>query len=231
MDLAQTVPWGRDFDEYTEMFALQSMKAGTTIIGCGDGPASFNAEANIKGINVTSVDPIYGFSKAELEDRIDEARKEIMSQVRARADDYVWKTIKNPDELENRRMQAMSAFLKDYELGLESRRYVNASLPTLPFQDNTFDIGLCSHFLFLYSPQVDEQTHVKSVLELCRVAREVRIYPLLSISDNKRSEHLDAVCSSLTEAGLDFEEAAVTYQFQRGARTMLRISSQSKGDR
>lgn len=67
MDLKQTVPWGRDFDEYAEMFAFPSVKAGMTIIGCGDGPASFNAEANTRGISVTSVDPIYAFNKAELE--------------------------------------------------------------------------------------------------------------------------------------------------------------------
>ena len=227
MDLKQTVPWGRDFDEYIDMFALHSMEEGAKIIGCGDGPASFNAEANTRGISATSVDPIYNFSRAELSTRINEARDEVMSQVRAKADDYVWNTIKNPDDLEKRRMRAMGAFLEDYELGLKSKRYVNASLPALPFQDNAFDIGLCSHFLFLYSPQVDEQTHIESVLELCRVAREVRVYPLLSISDNERSEHLDAVCSSLTDSGLVFEEVAVNYEFQRGAKSMLRISRTS----
>lgn len=177
------------------------------------------------GVSVTSVDPLYEFSKAKLEQRIEEARNEVMPQVRARLDDYVWRSIASPDELERRRMRAMRIFLDDYEEGRLARRYINASLPTLPFQDNAFDYGLCSHLLFLYSPQLDEQQHIDSVLELCRVAREVRIYPLVSIKDNKRSIHLPAVLSALTESGYRYEEVSVDYEFQRGATTMLRIST------
>ncbi len=225
MDLQRTVPWGRDLNEYSEMFSLSSLKAGDTVIGCGDGPASFNAEATSRGIRVTSVDPLYVFSSAELEQRIDEARDEVMPQVRARVDDYMWRSIKSPDELEHRRMHAMRVFLDDYDEGCRTGRYITASLPTLPFQKNSFDYGLCSHLLFLYSPQLDEQEHIESVLELCRVARDVRIYPLISIEDNERSKHLPAVLLSLTEAGYFYKEVPVNYEFQRGAKTMLKISA------
>ncbi len=61
------VPWGRNFDEYMRMFDLQPEDLRKRIIGCGDGPASFNAVANQKGGHVTSVDPIYVFTKAEIE--------------------------------------------------------------------------------------------------------------------------------------------------------------------
>ena len=223
MDLKRTVPWGRDLNEYTAMFSLSSLKAGDTVIGCGDGPASFNAEATSRGISVTSVDPLYVFSNAELEQRINEARDEVMPQVRARVDDFIWQSIKSPDELEQRRMKAMRVFLDDYDEGCRTGRYVAASLPTLSFQDNSFDYGLCSHLLFLYSPQLNEQEHIESVLELCRVARDVRIYPLISIEDNERSKHLPAVFSALAEAGYSYEEVPVNYEFQRGAETMLKI--------
>lgn len=43
------------------------------IAGFGDGPASFNCEANRLGYPVTSFDPIYQFSKAALEQRIEES--------------------------------------------------------------------------------------------------------------------------------------------------------------
>lgn len=223
MDLQRTVPWGRDFSEYLEMFSLSSLRAGDTVIGCGDGPASFNAEATSRGICVISVDPLYVLSKADLELRIDVAREQVMPQVRAKIDDYIWRSIESPDELERRRMQAMQAFLLDYDEGCRTGRYIAASLPTLPFQDNAFDYGLCSHLLFLYSPQLDEQQHIDSVLELCRVAREVRIYPLVSIDDNKPSRHLPAVLLALAEIECTFEEVPVTYEFQRGASTMLKI--------
>jgi len=50
--LDQVVPWGRSFDEYRRMFALTDAELGLRIIGCGDGPASFNAEATRRGTAV-----------------------------------------------------------------------------------------------------------------------------------------------------------------------------------
>lgn len=223
MDLQRTVPWGRDLNEYMEMFDLSSLNAGDTVLGCGDGPASFNAEATSRGIKVTSVDPLYIYSQIELRKRINETRQEVMPQVRVKVDDYIWSSIESPDELERRRMHAMSTFLQDFVDGRKMGRYISASLPSLPFKDKAFDFGLSSHLLFLYSPQLDEQAHIKGVLELCRVAKDVRIYPLLSIDNNQRSNHLSAVFSALAEAGYFYEEVSVSYEFQRGAKTMLRI--------
>jgi hypothetical protein len=37
-------PWGRSFDEYVRMFSLTHADIKRQILGCGDGPASFNAE-------------------------------------------------------------------------------------------------------------------------------------------------------------------------------------------
>lgn len=225
MDLQRAVPWGRDFHEYLEMFSRYDIKKGIKILGCGDGPASFNAEANAKGISVTSVDPIYAFSKTEIKQRIDEARLEVMHQVRAKSNNYIWKTIASPDVLDIRRMSAMQAFIADYDEGKQAGRYVAGALPNIKFKDNSFDYALCSHFLFLYSPQIDEQQHVEGVLELCRVAREIRIYPLVSIDNNQRSKHLSAVFSAIEKAGYTYEEAPVSYEFQRGANAMLKIIS------
>ena len=42
--LDHIVPWGRSLDEYRLMFNLTESELGSTILGCGDGPASFNAE-------------------------------------------------------------------------------------------------------------------------------------------------------------------------------------------
>lgn len=225
MDLKQIVPWGRDFQEYSDMFSLSSLVPDDSVLGCGDGPASFNVESMAKGIRVTSVDPLYGFSKVDIARRIDEARDEIMPQVRAKVDSYIWRSMINPDELESRRMQAMHRFLNDFEFGYKQRRYIAGQLPTLPFPDNAFNYALCSHLLFLYSPQMDEQQHLKSVLELCRVSREVRIYPLVSIDNNERSKHLPAVLSALRRSGYHYEEVPVSYEFLPGATAMLKITT------
>ena len=68
--LDQVSPWGRSFAEYQRMFALTQKDLKMRILGCPDGPASFNAEATKHGSEVVSVDPIYGFSRSELRGRI-----------------------------------------------------------------------------------------------------------------------------------------------------------------
>ncbi len=67
LKLNSVVPWGRNIDEYTEMFLLSDEDLNKRIAGFGDGPASFNYQATIQGYNVTSFDPIYCFSKSQLE--------------------------------------------------------------------------------------------------------------------------------------------------------------------
>lgn len=57
--LDQVVPWGRSFEEYLAMFALSDLDLKGRLLGCGDGPASFNAVATSQGVAVTSCDPIY----------------------------------------------------------------------------------------------------------------------------------------------------------------------------
>ena len=49
MKLEQVVPWGRSLAEYRAMFALSEADLQRRILGCGDGPASFNAEMTAAG--------------------------------------------------------------------------------------------------------------------------------------------------------------------------------------
>ena len=47
LKLDSIVPWGRNIDEYTEMFLLSDEDLKKRIAGFGDGPASFNYQATI----------------------------------------------------------------------------------------------------------------------------------------------------------------------------------------
>jgi len=225
MELSKVVPWGRSLSEYKEMFSLSENDLKKNILGCGDGPACFNAELSKIGDNVVSVDPIYRFNTKEIRSRINEVYPQIMDQVAKNSDDFVWKNIANVEALGQVRMNAMQMFLGDYEQGKKSGRYLNASLPTLPFEDREFELALCSHYLFLYSDHVNKDQHIKSMKELCRVAREVRIYPLLSINNNETSLHLEAVISELKESGFKVSLVPVAYEFQKGATEMLVVKS------
>ena len=83
--LDQVVPWGRSFDEYRRMFSLTEAELGRRIVGCGDGPASFNVEATRRGGCVTSVDPLYQWKKADIEERIAVTYDDMLEQTRRNA--------------------------------------------------------------------------------------------------------------------------------------------------
>lgn len=163
------------------MFALTDDDLRLRTVGCGDGPASFNAEATRRGWNVVSCDPIYRFDAGQLRDRIAATYDEVLEQARRNADEFVWTTIESVDELGRVRMAAMNEFLDDYPAGRVEGRYIDAGLPNLPFADSSFNLALSSHFLFLYSTQLGEAFHRAAIKEMCRVAIEVRIFPLLAL--------------------------------------------------
>jgi SAM-dependent methyltransferase len=225
--LTDVVPWGRTLAEYSAMFNLGRSELGSSILGCGDGPASFNAEATEQGYRVVSADPIYRFSVTELKARIDETAKVVADQLRGNASEFVWEHFDGPESLVSARQEAMSRFLQDYPIGLQEGRYVEATLPNLPFLDQTFDLSLCSHFLFLYSQQNDLDFHVAAITELCRVSAEVRVFPLMELG-SVLSRHLDNVLCALQDAGHSVERVRVPYEFQRGANEMLRIVPSNK---
>ena len=220
--LDEVVPWGRSFEEYRKMFGLTEDDLGKRIVGCSDGPASFNAEATGRGFNVVSVDPIYEFESAQLRERVFAAYDTILEQTSRNANEFVWSHIRSINELGEIRMAAMIRFLADFARGREEGRYLAASLPVLPFKEQEFQLALCSHFLFLYSSHFDEAFHLQSVLELTRIAREVRIFPLLALGGTK-SPYVDQVAHHLTEKGFTVTIEDVDYEFQRGGNQMLRI--------
>jgi hypothetical protein len=221
--LDHVVPWGRSFDEYLRMFRLTEDDLNRTIIGCGDGPASFNAEATRQGRRVISCDPLYRFEKVQIEQRLAETFDQILEQTRLNAHEFVWggKT-QTVDELGRVRMAAMRVFLSDYEAGKAAERYVDAELPALPFADSAFDIALCSHLLFLYSVQLGEPFHRAALLEMCRVAAEIRIFPLLALG-GQPSPFVPTCMKELRAAGHDVSIEKVPYEFQRGGNEMMRI--------
>jgi hypothetical protein len=226
MKLDKVVPWGRNLLEYQRMFLLSDDDFKHSILGCGDGPASFNIEVRQKGADVTSVDPIYQFNAEQIRQRIEQASSEVIGQVRVHHRDFIWQAFSDPDDLYQQRMSAMQLFLADYALPTSASFYINAQLPQLPFEDKQFDLALCSHFLFLYSEHFDLKFHLQAMLELCRVARQVRVYPLIEL-DNTPSPHLRLICKALTQRGYQPQQQPVDYQFQKGATHMLVVDTDS----
>jgi hypothetical protein len=221
----EIVPWGRNFDEYTRMFDLTERELKLKMLGCGDGPASFNVECNQAGGNVISMDPIYSMTREQIQKRIDETCKDVLNQTANNREKFVWKAIRSVEDLGRIRMGAMKMFLESFDRGNADGKYIPGSLPDLPFADNSFDMALSSHFLFLYTDNLTYDFHVQAISEMLRVAGEARIFPLLDFNAN-RSPYVESILKDFKDK--DVEIRKVDYEFQVAGNEVLIIKNKAQ---
>ncbi|MBO3460899.1 SAM-dependent methyltransferase [Aetokthonos hydrillicola Thurmond2011] len=221
--LEQIFPWGRSLEEYIQMFNLTVNDLQSKIIDCASGPASFNAEMTKLGYNVISCDPIYQFSADEIASRIEETCPVMLQGVEANRHKFVWKIYQSPQHLVETRMAAMQQFVTDFSLGLQQGRYKQEALPTLSFNSGRFDLALCSNLLFTYSDQLSLEFHLAAITEMCRVANEVRIFPLLVNMTGETSPFLEPVIQELDARGYGVKIKNVPYEFQQGGNQLLQV--------
>jgi hypothetical protein len=223
LELKNVVPWGRSLEEYTHMFTLKASDLQLKILDCAAGPSSFNAQLHRLGSSVVSCDPIYQFSATEIAQQIDKTYETILNATQQTEDKFVWREIRSIEHLGELRQQAMKQFQEDFPLGVQQGRYRVGELPKLPFPDREFDLALCSHFLFTYSNVLSLEFHLDAIRELCRVAIEVRVFPLIGQFGTEFSPHVSEVLSRLGAEGYECEIKKVRYEFQKGGNQMMRI--------
>ena len=115
-----------------------------SILGCGDGPASFNAEWTEHGGEVTSFDPVYAFADAQISARFDAVAPHRIDQFRRQSATWRWTSHRDVEHLEACRGQSLATFLEDCEAGTAAGHYREATLPELPFNDQQFDLWRCA---------------------------------------------------------------------------------------
>ncbi|MBK1668049.1 hypothetical protein CKO28_08365 [Rhodovibrio sodomensis] len=226
MHLDQIVPLGRSAADYRAMFALQPDDRTRRLLGCGDGPAAFNAGWTGEGGRVVSLDPLYAWPVDAVRQRIEATFPDIVRRMHAEPERFALAAGETIDTLADRRWAAMQCFLADYADGGRAGRYVAGALARLPFADDAFDLALCSHLLFLYEAQLSRTFHRRALRELLRVAREVRVFPLVNL-EARPSAYLAPMRTALSDHGAASEIVKVGYEVQRGARHMLRITRSS----
>lgn len=144
-----------------------------------------------------------------------------MQQMSENMDNYIWTKIRDLQQLEQIRMDAMNVFLNDFETGLSEGRYRYHELPKcLPVEENYYDIGLSSHFLLLYT-QLGFDFHVKAIEEMMRVCKEVRIFPVVDLDANQADMISDVIDEFKKKYDVELKET--NYQFQKNADKMLVI--------
>jgi hypothetical protein len=177
-----------------------------------------------QGKQVIACDPLYELPAAVIGERIDATYPRMMALNEAHRDNFRWDLYGSPAQLAQLRLATMQRFLKDYPDGLVEGRYVPGALPALPFPSRHFDLALCSHFLFTYSEQFSTEFHLESILELARVAQEVRVFPVLTAFSGALSPHLTQVMANLRTRGYTAMLRDVAYEFQKGGNQMLCVS-------
>lgn len=184
MRFPRILSFGRTGDELLDVFTLRpAALEDLRVLDCPGGPGSLSSALRRHGAHPTAVDPGYALPPDELEACT-------LRDIAAVADQMAGDEIFRPDFDQSRylasRFKAYQQFVEDRIAHPED--YIAASLPCLPFADQSFDLVLSSSLLFSYSPVADGgllegeglglDWHCRALHELLRVtACELRVYP------------------------------------------------------
>jgi hypothetical protein len=217
--------WGHSLADFIEMFILTEQDLQSKILECCSGPSSFNIELTTKGGQVISCDPLFTLSFEEISTRVNAIFPAMLKTIEANKDRFIWSTVTSPVELAKQRKENIHLFLDDYMKGIAETRYQAGSLPKLPYSQYEFDLGLCSHYLFANCPDQSVEFHISAIKNLCSVAHEVRIFPLVD-SQGEIPIIVGPVMKALYNCDYGIEIKSVPYQFQKKGNAMLRVWTQ-----
>ena len=195
---------------------------GMSVLDCSAGAASFVAEASTHGAHAIAVDPAYSLDRDELTATVRESITSGAAIAEQFADRFVWDWYGSREARDAMRKTALSRFLVDYVT--LPQHYRSGALPTLPCDDAEFDLALCSHLLFTWADELGCDWHHAAIVELSRVAREVRIFPTLVQGAGAPVPFWDELMSRLADVGLSAHKRRVDYEFQVGGNEMLVVT-------
>ncbi len=212
----------RSFAEYVAFFGLDPDDLPPSILDVSAGASSFVAEASARGVGAFAADPAYGSSVDELASTTSSSTVGAAAMVDAHAGRFTFDWYGTPERRAAMRAAALATFQRDRSAHPD--RYVPASLSVLPFEDKEFDLALCSHLLFTWANLFDGRFHLEALLELVRVAAEVRVFPLVLQGSGGEVEFLPRLLAGLRdEHGVAAQVTEVSYEFQVGARHALTL--------
>lgn len=214
--------WVHSLDDYRRMFDLRDEDLQRSILDYPASVSSFNAEMHALGNHVISADEHYDLRPLDMSKHVDQ----IIQQLAVHLEQYA-------DHIQPEEGQALEdilvawdhyakLFTSDYSMGKMQGRYRKALLPHLPFADFQFDIALCPDLLFRDKTAVPEQV----LTELCRVAHEVRVFPLLD-DQGEMSKEMGPAMLALQNKNYGIEVRAVPYKLLKGSNAMLRVWAKS----
>lgn len=223
--MRKLVLWGHSVDEYREMFDLSQEDMNSRILEYGCGPNAVNAQQFHEAHEAVSCDPLFVLDKDTLYAKSVMIFAQMVDEIRNEQEQFDFSQSGGLEQLIAHRQEGMKKFFADYEQGKADGRYYGAADYHLPYPDFSFDFALSSHYLFA---DLDEQTvefHINVIRELARIAKEVRIFPLID-REGKTSEFLGPVLLQLQREGYGVEVREVEYHLHKAENAMLRVWAQ-----
>lgn len=211
---------GRTFKEYAAFFDLDIKTLQRIhILDCPSGASSFVAEAKKYGIDAQGCDILYRYDVDSLRLQGEKSIEKIYADTSWAFDNDLsfYHSIENHKKY---RTSALKTFCADFN----SVDYRFAELPKLPYADKSFDLVLSSHLLFVYDDRLDFAFHKASIEEMLRVAKEVRLFPLVDYKNSRvdEVENFSPFVYKIAEF-FDAEIVKVEFEFQKNANYMMKI--------
>ncbi|MDA1025086.1 MAG: hypothetical protein O3A19_01525 [Planctomycetota bacterium] len=242
--LPRIVFFGRTAEEYARIWKLSLADlAGLRILDCPCGPASFIGACHDAGIDAIGVDPMMAFTVEEMRRT---GLKDIEDTMAAIESSDAGLASSDPETWTAEKHQALEHFLVDFRRhgpggDADDGRYVAASLPNLPFADQSFDMAFSAHLLFSYasvengglvesSKALDLAFHLDAVTELARVTRqELRLFPAVIMASDEGGPHpwVDPIRDRLQSLG--FEVRMESSDYDEGLTTSNALLIASRG--
>ncbi|KTC73052.1 hypothetical protein Lbir_1104 [Legionella birminghamensis] len=223
--MSKLVLWGHHIDDYREMFDLGENDLKGRILEYGCGPSAFNLEVKPYTRSCISCDPLFSLDASTLKTKTSLVFEDMIAQVRQDHDKYNFADYGGLDGLIEKRRQGMNDFFSDFEQGKKEKRYQGIQNISLPFDSFYFDLALSSHYLFAGLDNQNLDFHMAVIQELTRVAKELRVFPLIDRFDNP-SPLLGPVLLLLQQKNYGVEVRTVPYHLQDKGNVMLRVWAQ-----
>lgn len=219
MTITSNPMWVHSLEDYCSMFNLDEQTLKLSILDYPAGISSFNSEMFAKGhANVVSADRHYDLSPMDMVKHVGFVIQDLSENIEQWSSQFHQAAVDEIDDFLNRSNQYAQLFLRDYSVGQQESRYQVAKLPRLPFNDLQFDLALCSDLMFR-SPKF---TPLEVATELARIAKEVRIFPLMD-RHGEISAELGPVMLALQQQDFGIEVKEVSFKLHKKSNAMLRV--------
>lgn len=217
--MKQPVFWGHTAADYQKMFDLDAFPNRT--LEFASGISTLNLE-HAQPAKVQSLDPRFVLDADTLKCKAELIFHDMKDCIEHYSNRYDFKAYGGLEAFMQTRYDGMQRFFMDYKAGLAEGRYRAINALQLPYDDFYFDLALSSHYFFAGLAEQDLAFHIHMLQELARVAKEVRIFPLIH-SDGSMPPELGPVLLALQQAGYGAEVRSISDPIEPEGNAMLRV--------